>query len=176
MNESNAENNWYAVFVVTGEEDNVKERLQYRLQDNYRILVPKRKIKERRSGKWTYIIKPLFPGYVLVNGNIDAEEFYKFKDVPGIIKLLRSGYEPLKIDEYELEFINKLICNDETIGYSNILIENGKAVVIDGPLTSMEGYILGIDKRKGRAKIRVSFLGEERVVELGINVLQPAGE
>jgi transcription termination/antitermination protein NusG len=164
---------WYALFVATGKEDNVKERLQYRMQEKMRILVPKRKLKERKNGIWTYNIRTLFPGYVLLNGEVGVEEYYNMKNIPDLIKLIRSGYEPLKIEYDELELISKLICNDETIGFSNVLIENGRVVVVDGPLVSMEGYILSIDRRKGRAKVRLSFLGEERTVELGINVLQP---
>lgn len=168
--------NWYAVFVRTGEEEKVKERLNYRFNDRLRILVPKRKIKERKNGAWTYVIKTLFPGYVLVYGKIAIEEYYQFKNVPGLLKLLRSGYEPLIIDPYEMAIINKLICNSDTVGFSNILMENGKIVVADGPLVSLEGRIISINHRKGRAKVSLDFMGEQRTVELGVSVLQSAEE
>ena len=166
-------NNWYALFVATGEEDNVKERLEYRFGDELRILVPKRKLRERKNGKWEHKIRTLFPGYVLVNGEIGVEEYYRMKNIPGLLKLLRSEHDPLKIHEGEMEVLNKLICNSDTIGFSNVLIENGKVVVTDGPLVSMEGQIVSINKRKGRAKVLLNFMGEERTVELGISVLQP---
>lgn len=166
-------NDWYAVFVSTGKEDKVKERLLYRMNNSFKILVPKRKLKERKNGIWRYNIRTLFPGYVLINGSIGIEEYYNMKNIPDLIKLIRSGYDPLKINYDEVALISKLICNDETIGFSNLLIENKKIIVVDGPLVSMEGYILSIDRRKGRAKVKLNFLGEERTVELGINVLQP---
>lgn len=70
--------------------------------------------------------------------------------------------------------ISRLTCNGEIIGISKVLTENGKVVVVDGPLVSMEGVIEGIDQRKGRARVRMNFLGEERTVDLGISVLRPA--
>ncbi len=171
---NNAQDSWYAIFVLTGEEDKVKERLKYRFKDKLRILVPKRRIKERKNGEWHHNIKTLFPGYVLVNGSVSQEDYCNLQGVPGLIKMLRSGHTPLEIDSYEMEILNRLICNNETIGFSNILVENKKIVVVDGPLLSLEGQIESIDYRKGRAKVRLDFLGEARTVDLGISVLQPA--
>jgi len=165
---------WYALFTVTGQEDKVKDRLKYRFEDKFRILVPKRKLKERKGGVWSYHIRTLFPGYVLVNGSMNVEEYYGFKNVPGLLRLLRSGYEPSRIDDYEMEVINRLICNNETIGFSDILMENGRVVVVDGPLVSLEGRIISINRRKGRAAVSLNFMGEPRTVELGVSVLQPA--
>ncbi len=166
--------NWYALFVLTGEEENVKERLKYRFRDELRILVPKRKLRERKRGKWIHCIKTLFPGYILINGDLSVEQYYRLKGVPGLLMLLRNGYEPLKISQEEMVILNRLICNDETIGFSSVLVENGRVAVIDGPLVSQEGIIVSVDHRKGRAKVKLNFLGEPRLVDLGISVLQPA--
>ena len=168
------DNNWYAVFVVTGDEDNVKRRLEYWFQDKFKVFVPKRLLRERKGGIWSDNVRILFPGYVLLKGNIDIEKYYQLKNIPGLLKLLGNGCEPLKIDQQEIEIIYRLAGNDEMIGFSKVMIENGKVIVMDGPLLDMEGYILHIDYRKGRAKVRLDFLGEERTVELGISVLQPA--
>jgi transcriptional antiterminator NusG len=164
--------NWYAVFVKTGEEDNVKERLQYKLKTSFNLFVPKRKLRERKKGQWKEIVRTLFPGYVLVNGNMDDDKYYKFKEVPGIIKLLCSETKPLKISDNEIEILSRLISNGEMIGFSKALVENNKVKILDGPLISMEGYIKKIDKRKGRAKVVINFLGEGRTVDLGLSILK----
>ena len=167
---------WYAIFVKTGQEDKVKQRLEYRFHDKLLFLVPKRKLRERRAGKWCFSTRTLFPGYVLINGNIDQDSIQLFKDVPGLLTLLKSGTQPLPIERYEMEVLGKLICNGELIGISSVLMENDRVVVADGPLVSMEGYIAGIDYRKGRARIKLTFLGEERTVDLGITILKPVEE
>jgi transcriptional antiterminator NusG len=166
---------WHALFVTTGDEDKVKERLQYRFKDgDLRIIVPKRKLKERKDGKCETRIRTLFPGYVLLNGCISLDEYRLFKGVPGLIKPLgdRSGLLP--IQEHEINVISRLICNDEIIGPSSVFMEGGCVVVIDGPLLGMGGLIESIDRRKGRAKVRLNFIGEPRLVELSVSMVQPA--
>lgn len=165
---------WHALFVLTGEEEHVKERLQYRFQERFRIMVPKRKLKERKNGIWSYTTRVLFPGYVILEGNIDTEAYYRLKDVPGLLCLLKTGWEFASIEENEIMTLSRLVCNGDEIGMSSVLMENGHVRVIDGPLCSLEGIIQQINTRKGRAKVRLNFLGEERVVELGVSLLNPA--
>lgn len=175
-NESNNSglDNWYVLFVKTGQEDKVKERLIYRFGDEFKVLVPKRRIRERRGGKWYFVTRTLFTGYVLVQGNVSCDIIARLRGIPGLIRLLESGSEPLRIEWYEMKVLSHLICNGEIIGLSDVLVENEKIRVIDGPLIDMEGYIINVDHRKGRARIRLNFLGEPRTVELGINLINPA--
>ncbi len=164
---------WHSIFVVTGEEDKVKDRIRYRLQDGFTVVVPKRKLKLRKGGIWTTETKVLFPGYVLINGGINSDIYYLLKDIPSVLRLLRTGNSVASIDNREMAVLSKLICNNEEIGFSSVLLENGRVRVIDGPLFSLEGIILSVDRRKERAKVKLSFLGEERTVDLGISVLAP---
>lgn len=164
--------NWHGIFVVTGDEEKVKERLKYRLSDDFNILVPKRKLRVRKGGIWKVEAKILFPGYVLVKGDINTETYYRLKNIPNLLKLLRTGYDITAIDSREIAVLSKLICNNEEIGFSTVLFENDKVVVVDGPLFSLEGLIISIDQRKERAKVRMSFLGEERTVDLGVSILK----
>lgn len=173
MDSPGQNNDWHAVFVVTGDEDNVKERLKYRFGEQYSFLVPKRKLRERKGGIWSYNVRNLFPGYVLLNGNIDVNSYYSFKNIPGLLRILKSGNDVLKIEMDEIQILSRLMCNSEVIGISEVLIENGLVRVVDGPLLNMEGIIQGINHRKGRARVILEFLGQERIVELGVSVLKP---
>ena len=165
---------WYALFVKSGQEENIKQRLEYKLSDSMKILIPKRKLKERKNGDIRVVVRRMFPGYVLLQGDLDVYRYYMLKDTPGIFKLLRTGGEPARINYWEMETLNRLMCNGDTIGFSNCLMKDSRVVVIDGPLLSMEGRILSVDNRKGRAKVNISFMGEPRIIDLGISVLQPA--
>lgn len=164
--------NWYALFVLTGEEDKVKERLNHRFSDTMKILVPKRKLRERKGAAWRFETKVLFPGYVLVNGYLDYDLYYRFKNVPGLLRMLRSGLELTEIDSSEISVLSRLICNNEVIGFSTILKESSRITVIDGPLLSLEGIIVSINQRKQRAKVLLNFLGEERTVDVGISIIR----
>lgn len=167
-------NDWYGLFVVTGDEDKVKERVKYRLPGDYKVVVPKRKLKLRKGGIWKVESKVLFPGYVLLNGEINSNIYYRLRNIPNALKLLRTGPSFTAIDSREMEVLSRLICNGEEIGFSKVFIENGRVRVIDGPLFSFEGIIQSIDHRKERAKVLLNFLGEERTVDLGISLLVPA--
>lgn len=164
---------WYCVFVVTGSEDKARERIKYRLQNGFTVVVPKRKLRVRRGGVWRTEKRPLLPGYVLINGEIDTDTYYRLKNIPDVLRLLKTGAQPARINPDEMAVLSKLICNSEEIGFSDVLVENGVVKVIDGPLFSLEGIIKSIDRRKQRAKIRLNFLGEERTVDLGISILKP---
>jgi transcription termination/antitermination protein NusG len=169
------EESWHVLFVMTGDEDNVKERLLYRFKNSdLRILVPKRKLRERRNGVWETRVRTLFPGYVLLNGRVGLEEYYAFNGVPGLIRVLRDKSGILRIEQDEISVLSRLICDNEIIGPSDVYMDNGRVVVIDGPLLGMEGSIESIDRRKGRVKVRLNFIGEARLVELSITMVQAA--
>jgi len=165
---------WYALFVVTGDEEKVKERINYRFEKRIRAIVPKRKIKERREGKWEYKIKTLFPGYVLINGNMGQQIYETIRGIPGVIRVLRDSSGPQELHEAEIELICRLTGEGEIIPVSQVYTIGKKVFVVDGPLLGMEGLIKSIDKRKGRAKVVLNLLGEPREIELSITMVQPA--
>lgn len=166
---------WYAAFVKTGDEDHVKERLLYRLKDkNIRVLVPKRKMRERKNGVWETKIRTLFPGYVLIQGDMGTEEYYSSKGIPGLFRVLRDKSGLLRIEKDEISVINRLICNHEIIEPSSVFLQGGRVVVVDGPLLGMDGLIEAIDARKGRVKVRLNFIGEDRLVDLSVVLVQSA--
>lgn len=166
---------WHAIFVETGKEDRVKEWLQIELKEsNIRILVPKRKLRERKEGIWNEKVRILFPGYVLLNGDVSTSEYYKIRSTPGLIRVLQDGSGLLEIHESEIQIINKLVQDGDVIGTSGILLEGEKIIVMDGPLKGLDGLIEHLDRRKGRAKVRFNFIGEPRLVDLSIYTVQPA--
>lgn len=158
---------------MTGKEDKIKERLEYRLKDNeIKVIVPKRRLRERKNGIWEYKLRTLFPGYILLSGYLGPDEYYSLKDVPGLIRVLKNGCEPYIIDRNEINVIGRLISNNDIIEPSYISIEGGRVVVIEGPLVGMEGLIEKVDRRKGRAKLRINFMNESRLIELAISAVE----
>lgn len=169
--------NWHALFVHTGREDYIKKHIDFRLNydniNDYRLIVPKRKLRERKNGAWIDVQKTLFPGYILINSDEIVDWSRQFRDITGLVRILRNGHELAEIAPSEVEVINKLIMNDDLIGFSTVLVKGTAIQVIEGPLLSMEGYIQSIDTRKGRAKVIFNFLGEQRTIDLGVNILKP---
>ncbi|NLY18969.1 MAG: antiterminator LoaP [Clostridiaceae bacterium] len=165
---------WYALFVKTGEENLVKERLDYRFGGDPVIMIPKKIIKERKNGKWYQRVRNLFPGYIFLHGTLTNENYRNLWQVPGLYKLLCTDREPVRIPDSEIEVFSHLFDREDIIQESDILMEGEEVTIVSGPLTALQGKILKVDKRKGRARVMINFLGEERIIDLGVNIIQAA--
>lgn len=164
---------WYALFVKSGSEERIRRDLANRFFDELDFYVPKKVLKERRKGKWHRAIRPLFPGYILVNGFVNDEIYYKFKEVLDIYFILKEDSKPVAISNEEIKPILHLmnIEKDGVIGASDIIMEGDLIFVKSGPLKAFEGQIESVNRRKGRAKVKFFVAGQEKMVELGVNVI-----
>ena len=160
---------WYVLQVMTGEEESVKKKIIRDLHGVY-PLVFKRKVMERRQGVWKEVTRILFPSYVFVQMTMNEKNYYTVKDIPYVLSFLGSK-EPEAVPDKQMANILRFCDDDEFVGISKI--EIGKDVkVIDGPLKGYEGQIIKIDKRKGRAKVRITLFQEEKEIDLGIEVIE----
>lgn len=167
---------WYVLFTNTNQEEKVKRILEKEMKDECKAIIPTRELRERKNGKWCNVKRKLFPGYVLIKTIMNTEIYYKLKSINGIIKLLGNDKEILTVSEKELKILKILIDNDDNnIGISTLYKENDSIKIIEGPLMGLEGQIVKIDYRKGRAKVNISFMNEEKVVELGIELMDKIG-
>lgn len=163
---------WHAVFVMTGDEDTVKQKIAYAFNGTeIKAVVPKRLIKERKNGIWKEKFKPLFPGYILLQGQFDTGKYYTLRTIPGIVRILKDNKGLYRIYPDEIDIINRLMCNGELIGTSTVLRNGDKIIISDGPLLGMEGLIISINGRKGRARIKLSILGNEKTIDLDIKLI-----
>lgn len=172
---------WYAIFVQTGKEDEVciriKEMLEYSgYEKNFELLVPKRKIKERRKGVFTEVKTSLFPGYVLISSDDILEIFHRTKKCNFLYRFLRIGET---FEEIRLEEISNIIYmadEDGVIGISDIFVENDMIKVLSGPLCNYTGVIKKIDKHKRRAKVVFKFSGQDHLIDVSINIIKKIKE
>lgn len=164
---------WYCLFVKTGYEFEVKYCIKKFCSSNCNPMLPQRKLTEKKQGKYVKKVKLMFPGYVLVETDMTPEIYYEINGLPKIIKILFNGSFYSPIPQQEMKPILRLVNNGEIIDYSKVYIINSKVFVDSGPLKGMEGYIKKIDKRRGRAKILIGFMGVEKTVDIGIELLRP---
>jgi len=163
---------WYAIFVETGQEENFERLINVLYPDeNIEILIPKRKLIERRQGKVYEITKKLFPGYVLVKTVMNTDVYYKLSGLPRVYGVLKDESEPVPIRDEEMAVILALTAEGETIGFSEVYKEGERIVVISGPLKGLEGIIERFDARKKRVKVRIQFLGREKRIDLGAHLV-----
>lgn len=164
---------WYALHVKTGAENDVEQFLHYHFDSNecYSI-VPKRKLTEVRKSKRYEVIKIFFPGYVLINLDMSTDIYYIIRKIPNVYTVLKQDGEYYsRISDEEVNPLLKLLKDTDLIDYSKIIIKNSEVSVNSGPLLGLEGLIRKVDKRRGRAKVALNFMGSEKTVDLGVEIL-----
>ncbi len=161
----------------TGYEDKICELIN-KVNDilfndiHYNLLIPKRKIYERRQGVTNEVVRKMFPGYVLLETDSILEFYYKMKRLPRIKNILRCGEYFHEVKYNEIHQILSMIDDNGLIGISEALIINDTIQVIKGPLYGYTGTIKKVDKRKGRAKVLFKIGPNEHLIDLGINILK----
>jgi len=163
---------WYAVFVKTGKEDEVQQWLDFHFDnETLRSLVPKRRLKEKKTGKVYYVLKNLFPGYVFISTDMSLDKYKIIRGIPNLIRILNTGTYYSVIDREEMSVILNLVGDNTVIDYSKVFIENSVVIVRDGPLYGMEGIIRKINKHTNRVKVQLNFMGEPRLVDIGADII-----
>ncbi|MFC9776469.1 antiterminator LoaP [Paenibacillus chitinolyticus] len=167
---------WYALFVESNQEEIVLQHLNLHFDSSVlNAVVPKRRVPERKNGEIQHVIKKLFPGYVLINCRLTDEIYYKIKRIPRCYRIVHNGksfnQEECKIEPQEIEPIIKLLGDRDTLEYSSIYLVKSKVLVTSGPLKGLEGIIKKVDSRKNRAKIALNFLGNEKLVDVGVEII-----
>ena len=79
MPDNDTKNLWYALFVKSGSEERIRRDLNRKFGEELEFFVPRKLMKERRAGKWHKKIRPLFPGYILVRGDLSDSNYYRLK-------------------------------------------------------------------------------------------------
>ncbi|WP_185862015.1 transcription termination/antitermination protein NusG [Blattabacterium cuenoti] len=181
---SNLVKKWYVIKTISGQENKVKLYIENEVRDNGfkeyigKILVPIEKIIQMRKGKKIHREKVHYPGYVMVEANLEGEAFHAIKNVPGVINFLSEGKGssaiPIPMREEEvnkmLGKIDQLSENYENFSIPFIVGETIK--VIDGPFTGFNGTIEKINEEKKKLELAVLIFGRKTPLELNFTQIE----
>jgi len=166
---------FYTIHVLTGAEDDFARRLQSTLGTG-RLIIPKKKLPIRRKGKITQTLLPVFPGYIfLQSANIldELDIFWTIRRTMGFIRFLRQSSDPTPLSERDVLLLRRFMSFGEFADTSKVTFdENDRIVVLEGPLKGLEGQIVKVNRRKGRAKILLDIYGEAFPIDLGFEVVE----
>jgi len=166
---------WYALQVYSGHENKVRTLLERRITENAnpeikvrQVLVPTQEVMEIKNGKKTKVTKNLYPGYILVEAEMNDETQYFINSINGIIKFLGAGASPQALRERE---VNKILGRieevKEPVEIQEIPFDVGDAVdVKEGPFSDFSGVVEEVYPEKGKVKVTVSLFGRPTAVEL----------
>ncbi|MCH7856603.1 MAG: transcription termination/antitermination factor NusG [Gemmatimonadetes bacterium] len=178
-----AESTWYAVQTYSGHENKVQKLIQRRIEEQAGsedereirdVVVPTQEVVEIRNGKRVTVTRRLYPGYVLVNLDLNERTMHTVNNIQGVIKFVGAGKSPQPLHEEE---INKILGikvekdDDET--HEEIPFHVGQVVeVTQGPFSDFSGTIKEVYPEKGKVKVEVSLFGRPTSVELDYTQLK----
>jgi transcription termination/antitermination protein NusG len=164
---------WYVIHTYTGYETKAKQNLEERIRKLAReelfgeILVPTENIVELVKGKKKESKRKFFPGYILVNMELNEETWYIVKNTPKITGFVGGGMTPPPIPESEVKRITQQIAEGSLRPKPKAVFEKGEGVrIIDGPFTSFNGVVEDVKPEKGKLRVSVSIFGRSTPVEL----------
>ena len=165
---------WYVVHVYSGFENQVKrsmeERIKYAaMEDRFgEILVPTEEVVEMRGGQKRKSDRKFFPGYVLVNMDMDDETWHLVKEVPKVMGFVGGTSDrPAPISDREAERILQRVQEGVEKPKPKVLFEPGEIVrVIDGPFADFNGVVEEVNYEKSRVRVAVLIFGRSTPVEL----------
>jgi transcription termination/antitermination protein NusG len=164
---------WYVLHVYSGFEKKVATAIreqaeQKGLADRFEeILVPSEEVVEVRRGAKVSSERKFFPGYVLVNMDMDDETWHLVRNTAKVTGFLGGRGRPSPITEAEASRILHQVQEGIERPKPSITFEIGEQVrVCDGPFTSFNGTIEDVDEEKSRVKVAVSIFGRATPVEL----------
>jgi len=168
---------YYAIHVLGGKAAAFNERAQKVLESTgSRIHWPRRTLNIRKQGKTSAETSPIYPGYLFVEcpgDNLPPDVFRSLRSINGFIRFLRDNLHPTPLTGADLECFIRLIATGSVVGTSRVIFdENNRIKVISGPLSGLEGHIVKVDKRKGRAKVRLSVYDENFLVDFGFEAIE----
>ena len=176
---------WYIVHTHTGFENKVRETLLERIrsagQEEFfgEILVPTEQVIEMVKGKRKTSERKFFPGYILINMELNEETWHTVQETPRITGFVGiNANQPLGAGEELYKLIPSLSEEDamRIIGRieegasqpkPKVVYEEDDIVrVIDGPFANFQGVVKEVYPDKGRVKVMVSIFGRSTPVEL----------
>ena len=165
---------WYVVQAYSGYEAKVKGMLEERivregLESKFgEVLVPTEEIVEMRAGQQRRSERKFFPGYVLVEMEMDDESWHLVKDTPRVMGFIGGTADrPAPITEKEANEILQRVEDSSDKPKPKVLFEPGEVIrVNDGPFADFNGVVEKVDYEKNRVRVSVLIFGRSTPVDL----------
>jgi transcriptional antiterminator NusG len=165
---------WYVLRVASGQEDRVRRSLEARVKAKGleeqvpRILVPTETVTEMKGGKRRTIRRKIYPGYVIVEMEMDEPSWFLIRETPGVGDFIGAHGKP---EPMATEEVDKILGQVEKVSDKpklKIEFKKGDAVKIkDGPFVNYDGVIDEVDTKKGGVKVIITVFNRPTSVELG---------
>jgi len=183
MTETNTAMRWYVVHAYSGFEKSVQRALEERIRragmeaSFGKILVPTEEVVEMRGGQKNISERKFFPGYVLVEMDMNDEAWHLVKNTAKVTGFVGGahGRKPPPITEKEVNAIMHQMQEGVEKPKPKVLFEVGEAVrVKEGPFTDFHGTVEDVNYDKSKLRVSVTIFGRATPVELEFGQVEKA--
>ncbi len=178
---------WFVLKVESGREEAIRDALKARIEAQKagdligQVLVPVEKVSEIRAGRKRVVERRLFPGYVVVEAEVDEEGripekvWFLIRETQGVQGFLGVPYDrrarrppkPLPMKEHEAQRILSNVEGPQDAPKIHVGFKVGDTVRIrEGPFENFDGYVEQINDQKGIVQVIVNIFGRATPVEL----------
>ena len=165
---------WYAVQAFSGYEKIVHRTLLERIEQSTigelfgDILVPVEEVIEMKSGQKTLSERRLYPGYVLVQMDMNDDSWHLVRSTPKVTAFIGgSAQKPTPIKDKEVEIILQRMDDSKVNPTQKMTFEVGESIrVIDGPFKDFAGMVEEINYEKSKLRVSVVIFGRATPVEV----------
>jgi transcriptional antiterminator NusG len=163
---------WYGIHTYSGFENKVRLSLLERIKNQGleeffgEVLIPSETVVELKKGEKRTSSRKFFPGYILVNMELNDETWHVVKETSKVTGFV-GGNNPAVITDEEVLKITRRIEEGAEKPRPKVLFEVGETVrVIDGPFLNFSGVVEDVKPDKGKLRVMVSIFGRATPVEL----------
>ena len=163
-----AEAKWYVIHTYSGYENKVKANIEKTIENNkhlaeqiLEVRVPLQDVVELKNGARKTVQKKMFPGYVLLNMEMNDDTWYVVRNTRGVTGFVGPGSKPVPLTEAEMKPLG--------IKTENVSIDFGEGdsiAVVAGIWKDTIGVVQKLDYNKQTATINVELFGRETPVEI----------
>jgi transcriptional antiterminator NusG len=165
---------WYILKVQSNREDSIREGLLRRVAiaglDYYfgDVIVPMERVSEFKGGKKKIIKRKLYPGYLVVQMEINDDTWFLVRETPGIGDFTGAAGRPTPMHPHEIErILAKTEEKSEKAPKLKIGFHEGDRVKIkEGTFESFEGQVETIDQTNGQVTVMINIFGRSTPVTL----------
>jgi transcriptional antiterminator NusG len=170
---SDVDKNWYIIHTYSGFEQKVADSLRGRAQafgfsDKIgQILIPTEEVVELRAGKKVTSKRLLYPGYVLVQMEMNDQLWHEVKNTPRVTGFVGGGNSPVPLTAEEVNSILYRQATSAERPRPKMTFERGEVVrIVDGPFANFSGKIDEINPERNTLRVMVTIFGRSTPVEL----------
>jgi transcriptional antiterminator NusG len=171
--ETNPNMKWYIIHTYSGFEKKVRESLESRIQafglqeKIGKVLIPTEPVTEIRGGKKYTVERMFYPGYVLVQMDMDDHVWHVVKSTPRVTGFVGTGQQPTPLSEEEVNQIVFRVSTGKDKPKIRVKFEKSETVrIIDGPFANFNGTVDEVNEDRETLKVMVTIFGRATPVEL----------